>query len=89
MCVEISGVFSNGTHSLTAVTDDTGRAVARGMVPNKVAGDVQIRVVARFKDLDANTVIHEQNVAVATAAAASGAISGKLLAIILIAARRA
>jgi hypothetical protein len=81
-----SGVFSNGTHSLTVVTDETGHAVARGMVPNKVAGDVQIRVVAKLKDLDANTVIHQQNVAVAAATAASGAISGKLLAVILIAA---
>lgn len=80
-----SGVFSNGGRSLTVMTDNTGRAVAQGMVPNKVAGDVQIRVVARFKSLDANTVIHQQN-AVATAAAAGGAISGKVLAIILIAA---
>ena len=80
-----SGVFSNGSHSLTAMTDNTGRAVARGLVPNKVAGDVQIRVVARFKNLDANTIIHQQNVAAAAAtAAAGGAISGKLLAIILI-----
>jgi hypothetical protein len=78
------GLFSNGTHSLTVMTDNTGRAVAQGIVPNKVAGDVQIRVVARFKSLDANTVIHQQN-AVA-AGAASGAISGKVLAIILIAA---
>jgi len=80
------GVFSNGSHSLTVMTDDAGRAVARGMVPNKVAGDVQIRVVARFKNLDANAIIHQQNVAAATAAAAAtgGAISGKVLAIILI-----
>jgi hypothetical protein len=82
-----SGVFSNGSRSLTVMTDDTGRAVARGMMPNKVAGDVQIRVVARYKNLDANSIIHQQNVAAAAAAAAAGgAISGKLLAIILIAA---
>ncbi|MGA2040244.1 MAG: hypothetical protein ABSH42_13280 [Bryobacteraceae bacterium] len=80
-----SGVFSNGTHSLTVVTDDTGHAVARGMVPNKVSGDVQIRVVARYKNLDANTVIHQQNVAAAAAAGAtaSAGISGKVLAIII------
>ncbi len=45
-----SGVFSNGSHSLTVMTDDAGHAVARGMVPNKVAGDVQIRVVARLQE---------------------------------------
>ena len=80
-----SGVFSNGTRSLTVVTDDTGHAVARGMVPNKVSGDVQIRVVARYKNLDANTVIHQQNVAAAAAAGAtaSAGISGKVLAIII------
>jgi len=79
-----SGVFSNGTHSLTAVTDDTGRAVARGIVPNKVAGNVQIRVVARYKNLAAEAVINQTNAA--AAAATSGAISGKVLAIILVAA---
>jgi hypothetical protein len=79
------GVFSNGSHSLTVMTDDAGRAVARGIVPNKVAGDVQIRVVARYKNLDANTVIHQQNASAATAAT-GGAISGKVLAIVLIAA---
>jgi hypothetical protein len=80
-----SGLFSNGSHSLTVMTDNTGRAAAQGIVPNKVAGDMQIRVVARFKNLDANTVIHQQNAA-AAGAAASGAISGKVLAIILVAA---
>jgi hypothetical protein len=79
-----SGVFSNGSRSLTVMTDNTGRAVAQGIVPNKVAGDMQIRVVARFKSLDANSIIHQQNAA--GAAAAGGAISGKVLAIILIAA---
>jgi len=79
------GVFSNGGHSLTVMTDDAGHAVARGMVPNKVAGDVQIRVVARFKSLNADTIIHQQNVAAAAAAAgtAGAAISGKVLAIII------
>jgi len=78
------GLFSNGSHSLTVVTDDTGRAVAQGIVPNKVSGEMQIRVVARYKSLDANTVIHQQNGV--AAGATSGAISGKVLAIILISA---
>jgi hypothetical protein len=79
-----SGLFSNGSRSLTVMTDNTGRAAAQGIVPNKVAGDMQIRVVARFKNLDADTIIHQQNAA--GAGAASGAISGKVLAIILVAA---
>jgi hypothetical protein len=67
------------------MTDDTGHALARGMVPNKVTGDVQIRVVARFKSLGAETIIHQQNVAAAAAAVgtAGAAISGKVLAIII------
>jgi len=79
------GVFSNGSHSLTVMTDDAGHAVARGMVPNKVAGDVQIRVVARYKSLNADTIIHQQNIAAAaaTAGTAGAAISGKVLAIII------
>ncbi|MGB9456255.1 MAG: hypothetical protein WCB12_09445 [Bryobacteraceae bacterium] len=83
-----SGVFSNGGRSFTIMTDDTGRAVVRGIVPNKVVGKVQIRVVARFRALQADTIISQTNVAAAAAAgaAAGGAISGKLLAIILIAA---
>jgi hypothetical protein len=78
------GLFSNGSHSLTVMTDNTGRAVAQGIVPNKVSGEMQIRVVARYKSLDANTVIHQQNGV--AAGATSGAISGKVLAIILISA---
>jgi hypothetical protein len=79
-----SGLFSNGTRTLTVMTDDTGRAVARGMVPNKVPGQVEVRVVAKFKTLTGETIIHQQNVAAALAAGATaGAISGKVLAIIL------
>jgi hypothetical protein len=80
-----SGVFSNGTRSLTVMTDDTGHAIARGMVPNKVAGDVQIRVVARLRNLNAETMIHQQNAAAGASAGGAG-VSGKVLAIILIAA---
>jgi len=81
-----SGMFSNGTRTLTVMTDDTGRAVARGIVPNKVAGEMQVRVVAKFKTLTGETIIHQQNVAAAAAAATgatAGVISGKVLAIIL------
>jgi hypothetical protein len=83
-----SGLFSNGSRSLTVMTDNTGRAAAQGIVPNKVAGDMQIRVVARFKNLDANAAIHQVNAAAAAAGAAAGgaAMSGKVLAIILVAA---
>jgi hypothetical protein len=81
------GLFSNGTHSLTVMTDNTGRAVAQGILPNKVPGQVQIRVVARLKTLNANIIIHQQNVAaIAAGATTAGVVSAKVLAIILVAA---
>jgi len=67
-----SGVFSNGSRALTVMTDNAGSAVARGIVPNNVVGDVPIRVEARFKNLDANTTIHTRNAVVAGAAAGAG-----------------
>ena len=84
-----SGVFSNGTRSLSVTTDNAGHAVAQGIVPNKVAGDVQIHVVAQFRNLNADAIIHTQNAVVAGSAggaAASAGISGKVLALIIIAA---
>ena len=38
------GTFGNGTHSLTVVTDQQGRAIARGFEPNTVKGQYQIQV---------------------------------------------
>jgi len=84
-----SGVFSNGSRTISVTTDNAGRALARGIVPNKVAGQAPIRVVARFRTLEANTVINTQNVVVAGAAGgvtAGAGISAKVLALIVIAA---
>jgi len=84
-----SGVFSNGSRIFSVTTDNAGRALARGIVPNKVAGQVPMRVVAKFRTLEANAVINTQNVALAGAAGGSVAgigISAKLLAVIVIAA---
>src|SRR5215813_6869743 len=36
-----SGVFANGSHTLTVMTDSQGRAVARGFHPNGVQGKLQ------------------------------------------------
>ena len=76
-----SGVFPNGTRSLTMVTDQSGKAVARGIRPNQISGDMQIRVNASFRGQTASTIIHQKNIA--GAAVAGGAISGKLLALII------
>ena len=77
--------FANGAQSLTITTDAQGRAVARGLRPNNVNGQYEIRVNASHQGRTANAVISQTNAITATTAAAGG-ISGKLIAIIAVAA---
>ena len=83
-----SGVFLDGSRSLTVITDAQGKAVARGIQPNKIAGKMQIRVNAKYQGLTQNTVITQTSAAGAGAAGAGG-ISGKLLTLILVGAAAA
>jgi hypothetical protein len=75
--------FANGSQSLTITTDAQGRAVARGLRPNNVNGEYQIRVNAVSEGRTATATISQSNAI--TAAAAAGGISAKVLAIIAIA----
>jgi hypothetical protein len=77
-----SGVFSNGSRSITVLTDEQGKAAVRGIRMNKVQGKLQIRVEASFKGLTNSALIKQTNAL--GAAVAGGAISGKMLAIILL-----
>ena len=80
--------FANGGRSTTLLTDTNGRAVARGLRPNNVNGEYQIRVTASHQGQTASAVISQAN-ALAVAGAAAGAgigISAKLLAIVAVAA---
>jgi hypothetical protein len=79
-----SATFADGSHTLTAVTDNQGRAVARGMRPNNLEGQYKIHVTASRNGETASTDISQSN-AVAAAAAAAGGISGKLIAILAVA----
>ena len=65
-----SGVFPDGSRMLMAVTDNQGRATARGIRPNNQSGPLQIRVTASFQGLVASSVISQTNLA--GAASASG-----------------
>jgi hypothetical protein len=78
-----SSVFANGSHTLTVTTDDTGRAVARGIRPNAARGQYQIRVNASYQGKTGNANINQTN-AVLTAAGtvATGAAHGKLIAVL-------
>jgi hypothetical protein len=78
-----SGVFTNGARTLTVTTDNQGQAVARGLRPNGVKGQMQIRVSANHNGQTASTTITQTNAIMgASAAAGHGAISGKLIAVI-------
>lgn len=89
------GTFATGGHTLTVMTDEQGRAVARGLRPNTVKGQYQIHVTASHNGLTANAVITQTNALVAGAAggaaagAAAAGISGKMIAVIVIAAAAA
>jgi hypothetical protein len=79
-----SGTFANGTNTLQVITDEQGRAVARGLHPNNVEGNVQIRVNASSQGRTGSAIINQNNVRGAAAAAAGG-VSAKLIAILAIA----
>jgi len=81
-----SGVFANGSQTLTVTTDQQGQAVARGLRPNTVKGQMQIRVSASNNGQTATTTITQTNAVVAAAAgaAAHGAVSGKLIAVLAV-----
>ena len=82
-----SGVFANGSQTLTVTTDAQGRAVARGLRPNGAKGQMQIKVNANHQGQTATATITQTNAVVAGAAAgaaAGGAISGKLIAVIAV-----
>ena len=83
-----SGVFSNGSRSMTVLTDTNGQAAMRGMVPNQMAGKMEIRVSARLGNLNADATITQTNAAGAAAAGGAG-ISGKVIALIVVVAAAA
>jgi hypothetical protein len=81
-----SGVFANGSHTLTVMTDSQGRAIAHGFRPNSVQGKLQMRVSASFQGKTANATITQTNaVGAAAGAAAATGISAKLIIILAVA----
>jgi hypothetical protein len=72
--------FANGERSLTVVTDQNGRAEARGLQANNIDGQWQMRVNASYQGQTAVATIAQTNTV--AAAAATGGISLKLVAIL-------
>jgi hypothetical protein len=74
-----SATFLNGARNITVVTDEQGRAVLRGITPNKAAGKFQIRVTAAKDGRVGNATINQTNALPAGAAAAGGGLSTKAI----------
>jgi len=74
--------FANGAKSLTVLTDDKGQAVARGLRPNNVNGQYQVRVNASFRGQTASNTVTQTNAI--SAAAVAGGISAKVLIILAV-----
>jgi len=56
------GTFVNGTTTLSVTTDAEGKALARGLLNNKVTGPFQIQVRVKYNELSAQTVINQENI---------------------------
>jgi hypothetical protein len=76
-----SGVFPNGSQTLTTITDSQGRAVATGIRPNNQVGQLQIRVTASFQGQTASATITQIN---ALGAAQTTGMSGTAKALIIV-----
>jgi hypothetical protein len=61
-----SGIFPNGSTTLVSQTDASGRATARGLRPNNVAGQFEIHVTAAFQGQTASMDFTQTNAAPAT-----------------------
>ena len=78
-----TGAFPDGSRMLMTVTDNQGRAIARGIKPNNQSGPLQIRVNASFQGLTASSTITQTNVAAAAASGFAGLSTAAKLVIIL------
>jgi hypothetical protein len=62
------GTFPSGARTLSVTTDSQGRAQARGLQPNDVAGEFEIAVTASSAGLRAALAIRQRNALVAESA---------------------
>ena len=73
------GVFADGSTRFQTLTDQSGRAAARGIAPNNVAGSFRISIEASYLGKTATASILQSNVA-----GAAAGMSGKLLALLAV-----
>lgn len=80
-----SGEFGDGSKTLTIVTDDQGRAAARGLRANRMAGKYSIYVNASYRGQSARALIAQFNMETPGSARASkGGGGGKIVAILAV-----
>jgi hypothetical protein len=77
-----SGTLPGGSKTLTVPADEEGKAVMRGMIPNQVAGKMEIRVSTSHRGQTARVVVTQFNMNVPKAAKSGG--SGKLIAVLVL-----
>jgi hypothetical protein len=82
-----SGMFMDGSRILTTITDEKGRAAGRGLRPNNLVGQYQIRISASYGGQAAHATMEQTNAA--PAAAANKGSSKKFLWIALVGAAAA
>jgi hypothetical protein len=66
------GTFPDGGKLLIAHTDANGRATARGMRPNRLSGQFEIRVTANYRGQSTTSILTQTNAAPSTAERGSG-----------------
>lgn len=82
--------FPDGSTIASFTTDQNGRAAARGLRPNRLDGQYEIRINVSYQGQTASAAITQTNAIGAAAAAgtgggaAAGGISGKMIAIIAV-----
>ena len=76
-----SGKFRDGSGILTVTTDADGKAAARGLRPNEVAGKMEIRITASSQGRTGNAVATQFNMDVRKR---DGGGNGKLIVILLV-----
>jgi hypothetical protein len=80
------GSFANGAKTVSMVSDSKGQAVAHGLKPNGLKGQFKIHVNASYQGQTASTSITQTNAALtASGAAAHAGVSGKLIAVLVVA----
>ncbi|MEO8129548.1 MAG: hypothetical protein ABJF23_02405 [Bryobacteraceae bacterium] len=66
------GTFPDGGKVLITRTDENGKATARGMRPNRLTGQFEIRVTANYNGQSATSVLTQTNAAPSSAEHGSG-----------------